>query len=98
MRKTIILLISLIPILGLAQPTGGKPPLTSQQIHSLTLLGELWGFLKYYHPAVAEGQQDWDSVLIQKIPLYLGAPDKGAVNQLTADWLTETGSVPACPS
>ncbi len=98
MRKAIILLISLIPILDLAQPTGGKPPLTGQQVHSLTLLGELWGFLKYYHPAVAQGQQDWDSILIQKIPLYLGAPDKDAVNRLTADWLTETGSVPACPS
>src|SRR5438105_14701402 len=86
MKKIIILLLSLSPLVG------------RTQTHSLTVLGELWGFLKYYHPAVAHGVQDWDSVLIQKIPLYLAAKDKETIDRLTDEWLTELGTPPPCPS
>src|SRR5882757_6806578 len=96
MRKTILLLLSLAPVVGFCQATVRKPALTGEQVHSLAVLAEVWGFLKYYHPAVAQGQQDWDSVLIQKIPLYLEASGKDAVSRLTAGWLTETGTPAAC--
>jgi hypothetical protein len=34
----------------------------------LAAFGKVWGFLKYYHPEVAEGELEWDSVLMVMIP------------------------------
>lgn len=70
--------------------------LKKQEIKSLTTLGELWGFLKYYHPKVAKGQLDWDSVLITKIPLYKKANGKQAISSLTESWLKELGTFDSC--
>lgn len=42
----------------------------------LIALGQLWGFLKYHHPAVAAGKYDWDIELIQGIPVVLQAKDE----------------------
>jgi len=42
---------------------------TSNRISQLATLGKVWGFLKYYHPAVAKGKADWDSTLLRMIPL-----------------------------
>ena len=75
---------------------GQSNNLNSRQIKSLTTLGELWGFLKYYHPTVARGHWDWDSVLISKIPLYLKAKDKETVSFLTYSWILELGKIDSC--
>ena len=96
--RVLFFFLSLCPFPGFAQAKAKKQGLSAHQVHSLSVLGELWGFLKYYHPAVVHGQQNWDSVLIQKIPLYLAAKDKDAISRLTADWLTETGTPKACQS
>src|SRR5262245_38754037 len=34
------------------------------EVERLASLGKVWGFLKYYHPGVAAGPIDWDSVLV----------------------------------
>ncbi len=41
------------------------PSLTPQQIGGIELLGRVWGFLKYHHPAVASGEYDWDYELFR---------------------------------
>src|SRR5438309_1834463 len=96
MRRSIILFLLLAFANAYTQQPEkpSTPALIQQQVHSLALLGQLWGFLKYYHPAVARGTQDWDSVLLQKIPLYLNAKNHDDINRLTTGWLSETG-VPA---
>ncbi len=98
MKNTLALFLLLAATGGFSQApaTAKTPSLTKEQVHSLVLLGEVWGFLKYYHPAVAQGQQDWDSVLIQKIPLYLEVTGKEAISNLTVAWLSETGVPPIC--
>lgn len=75
---------------------GQTQSLGRQQVQSLTVLGELWGFLKYYHPQVAKGSWSWDSVLLRKIPLYRDAKNKEAVSKLTTEWIKELGPVAAC--
>jgi hypothetical protein len=35
----------------------------------LSALGKVWGFLKYYHPAVATGAVNRDSLLVATIPV-----------------------------
>jgi carboxyl-terminal processing protease len=45
----------------LAGPAFGQ---STTQIQELALLSKTWGLLKYYHPNVATGKYDWDSVLV----------------------------------
>lgn len=71
-------------------------PLTHQQINSLAILGKIWGFLKYYHPHVAAGQYDWDSVLLARLPQFLAAGDSNTLNNRLLEWLSELGPVDPC--
>jgi len=70
--------------------------LTSYQITSLQVLGQVWGFLKYYHPNVAKGQLNWDSVLIAKVPVFLSAGNARHLNEIVLTWLNELGKVDSC--
>ena len=53
----------------------------------LIALGQLWGFLKYHHPAVAAGKYDWDIELIQGIPVVLQAKDEKEWKDLLNNWI-----------
>jgi len=44
------------------QPSGDQP-----QYERLAALGKLWTFVKYFHPAAASGQIDWDAALMTAI-------------------------------
>jgi len=98
MKKIIlIVLYILLAEVSFAQVSPkSEKELTTQQISALTLLGELWGFLKYYHLNVAKVKCDWDSVLIQKVPMYIDAKNKTEINKLTEDWLQQLGTVNKC--
>ena len=39
--------------------------LSAVQIENLTLLGRIWGFLRYHHPNVAAGKIHWDYQLLR---------------------------------
>jgi C-terminal processing protease CtpA/Prc len=73
-----------------------KEPLTADQITSLAVLGKAWGFFKYYHPGVAKGQYNWDSVLIAKVPVFLSAKNQQALDDCMQNWLNELGPVNTC--
>jgi len=79
-------------------PQSATEPLSSFQITSLSTLGKVWGFLKYYHPGVAKGQYNWDSVLIAKIPSFIAAGNSKAVNDIVSNWLSELKPVNNCPT
>src|SRR5689334_6117468 len=47
------------------------PPAAAQSaeaIDRLAVLGKVWGFLKYNHPAVTGTGVDWDSALVASVP------------------------------
>lgn len=96
MKKSILILTLLTSNFLFAQEKHINK-LSRQEVKALATLGQLWGFLKYYHPAVSTGRWDWDSVLIQKIPLYIAA-GKNELNKVTNDWLDELGNVDTCKS
>jgi C-terminal processing protease CtpA/Prc len=62
--------------------------LSDIQIQNLALLARVWGFLKYYHPAVTSGQHQWDYDLFRALPPVLAAGDGPTANQAIADWIT----------
>jgi hypothetical protein len=82
------------------QPSDGSgitiDTLTEVQITNLIILGKVWGFLKYHHPAVTAGNRDWDSDLFQVLPRVLAAPDQTSADAVIFRWIAELGGIPVC--
>ena len=75
------------------------PPLanlTPRQTDNIAALGQVWGFLKYFHPAVAGGQRDWDAELLRQLPVVLACRSVAARSRLLSAWITSLGPVPLC--
>jgi C-terminal processing protease CtpA/Prc len=72
--------------------------LSNKEVEDLFVLGKLWGFLKYHHPAVATGKYDWDKELIRFLPSYGIATDKAQRNDSLLAWINRLGEVAACDS
>ncbi len=66
------------------------------ETQKLTSLAHVWGFLKYYHPAVATGRQDWDAQLIQLIPVVQQARSREELATVYSRLLDELGPVKPC--
>jgi C-terminal processing protease CtpA/Prc len=66
------------------------------QIENLVTLGKVWGFLKYHHPAVTQGNRHWDYDLFRVMPAILAAPDRGRANAALLKWIHGLGPVTAC--
>jgi C-terminal processing protease CtpA/Prc len=71
--------------------------LSATQIDNLALLGKVWGFLKYYDPAVTSGQHHWDYDLFRVLSEILRAPDRRTANEQLLRWITSLGDVTPCP-
>lgn len=67
--------------------------LTSQQVENLTVLGQVWGFTKYYHPAVARGDYNWDKELFRVLPSVVASKNEAERSRILSTWLTSLGPV-----
>jgi C-terminal processing protease CtpA/Prc len=70
--------------------------LTPRQVANVTALSQVWGLLKYFHPAVAGGQHDWDAELLRQLPTVLACRSVAERSRLLEAWVTSFGPVPAC--
>ncbi len=70
--------------------------ITKQQVINLTALGQLWGFLKYHHPAVAQGNYNWDAELFKIMPRVLKAGNNQELSTTLEKWVDSYGVPPAC--
>lgn len=70
--------------------------LTKQVIENLTNLGQLWGFLKYHHPAIAAGNYNWDAELFRILPEVLAAKNKTQANTALEKWVDALGKPDSC--
>ena len=66
--------------------------LNKDKIDELATLGEIWGFLKYYHPLVATGSYNWDAKLFHFLPSFLNAKSKDDANNLIEKWIAKLDS------
>lgn len=62
----------------------------------LSATAKVWGFLKYYHPNVADGKFDWDQELFKILPKIKNSENKEQLSQVYLDWLTLLGQVDSC--
>lgn len=70
--------------------------LTAIQVENVRVLVKVWGFLKYYHPAVTKGQKDWDAELIELLPRLLDVQNTNDRNAFLNSWVQSLGPVQAC--
>jgi hypothetical protein len=70
--------------------------LNSMKIDNLANLGMIWGFLKYYHPAIENGQFNWDAELFRILPKVIGATSKATFNEALESWVDSLGKPELC--
>jgi Peptidase family S41 len=70
--------------------------LSPAQADNLTVLGMVWGFLKYRHPSVVSGELQWDFELFRVLPAVLGASDRGTLDRILTEWAKKLGVPTAC--
>ena len=70
--------------------------LSPQEAENLYKLAKVWGFMKYYHPAIARGEVNWDYELFRILP-EIGASDFNAqlLKWIKARGKVESGEAPA---
>jgi hypothetical protein len=65
--------------------------LSKSQIENLTVLGQIWGFLKYHHPAIARGDYNWDYELFRIMPKILASKNRAGRNAVLIEWIKNLG-------
>jgi len=65
-------------------------------VENLATLIEVWGFAKYHHPAVANGQVNVDYELFRVLPDVMAADDADKLNSVLARWIEDLGPPEAC--
>jgi hypothetical protein len=70
-----------------------KIELTDQKINDLVVLGQVWGFLKYYHPAICRGEYNWDYELFRILPKILNAETSINRDEILLDWVKNLGEI-----
>lgn len=69
---------------------------STEQIERLATLGQVWGFLKYFHPGVAAGTIHWDSALVETVPKVRTARTGAEFNAAIQALLDAAGTVRPC--
>jgi len=85
-----------LAVVKLAEDLPPLDHLTPRQVENITALGQVWGLLKYFHPAVAAGQRDWDAEFVRQLPAVLACRSTAARSRLLRAWSTSLGPVPPC--
>jgi len=70
--------------------------LNKSSLNNLALLGKVWGFLKYHHPAIATGNYNWDYELFRVLPRYLIAQSTLERDTVLSSWIESLGKVKKC--
>ena len=92
--KHLLLTFVFVALLSCNNAThSAKNCLPKEKEKSLVALGQLWGFLKYHHPAVAEGKLDWDTELIEIIPAVLNVQKEEEWKNILDNWVDNLPTV-----
>ena len=63
------------------------------QTQKLATTCKVWGFLKYYHPRVANGDFDWDKQLLEVLPKVEQAKTKEEFSKILENWINSLGEI-----
>ena len=54
---------------------------------------KIWGFLKYHHPKVAQGNIDWDKEFLNRVSAVSGLTTKEETNSYYLNWIKSLGEI-----
>jgi C-terminal processing protease CtpA/Prc len=83
--------ITLFFLLFLSQITLVQAKITETE--KLTATCKVWGFLKYYHPKVANGEVNWDNQLLEILPKIEKAQTQAEFSLVLENWIDDLGPV-----
>ena len=83
-------------LLLVAATTHSASAQSPEETERLTALGQVWGFLKYFHPGVATGTIDWDSALVTTVPKVRAARTREEYDATLQALLDAAGPVRPC--
>lgn len=86
MQKIILILLIIF-----SQMIFGNTKITETE--KLAATCKVWGFLKYYHPKVANGEVNWDNQLLEKLPKIEKAQTKEEFSLILENWIDDLGPV-----
>lgn len=100
MKKTLVILIVCVSLISctLTKETNTTTQFANEKsqeeiiIDNLYLTGKIWGFLKYHHPNVIGGNQDWDAALIEILPEIIEAKSPKERDSILLNWVNQLGS------
>tara|TARA_R110002153_G_C13281717_1_gene494125 strand:- start:25 stop:1665 length:1641 start_codon:yes stop_codon:yes gene_type:complete len=84
-------ILSLLFILVFIPEIFAQNELTPTQ--KLASTAKVWGYLKYYHPKVAEGTYNWDEELFKVLPQVKTATNIKELSQVYIDWIESLGEI-----
>ena len=70
--------------------------LNPESVNRLADLGALWGFIKYYHAGVQEGNHNMDAALFRFLPMILAAKDSAQSMDFMERWVDMFGVPAVC--
>ncbi|RPD98614.1 hypothetical protein EGM88_05325 [Aureibaculum marinum] len=68
------------------------------EIDKLASTAKVWGFLKYYHPQVAQGKFNWDNELLKILPKVEQSKNKEELSLIYLNWINSLGEIKKCNS
>jgi C-terminal processing protease CtpA/Prc len=86
MKKSILIVLVLLFQSGFAQEK-------LSETQKLAATAKIWGFLKYYHPNVADGKTNWDDQLFDILPQVEEAQTKEEFSTVLENWIASLGEV-----
>jgi C-terminal processing protease CtpA/Prc len=78
-----------LSLMAIAQPT-------TSETDKIAGFCKIWGFLKYYHPEVAKGVQDWDTAFMNRVHTLSSLQSKEQISNYYITWINSLGKVAAC--
>ena len=66
------------------------------ETEKLATTAKVWGFLKYYHPVVADGKYNWDEELFKILPKVKNSKNKEHLSQVYTEWIQQLGEIKIC--
>jgi C-terminal processing protease CtpA/Prc len=87
MKKTLLIVFVLLVQISFSKPI--------TEIEKLAATTKIWGFLKYYHPNVADGSKNWDEELFKILPKVDEAKSAEDFSLVIENWITSLGEVKA---
>ena len=69
---------------------------TTSETSKIASFCKIWGFLKYYHPGVAKGTQDWDTAFMNRVTTLGNLHTKEQISNYYSAWINSLGTVERC--